>query len=248
MKLRMWGSTSNNIIGGVDMRSIKLKKIIAVAMILVMGASVYGCTNTDASGNKNDDVVVEDLNNNNNNNNNSSNDKVEENEEDIESKEDVISSEENTDDESKVEIFKLYSKDAEQGAEINLGEVEISENESLESKLSKIASILSEKAFNNLPISLTEIKEIDGKKIAVFNLEEIGNNSGDIQLSDYEGISWYNNFFAGSTGGDITQYTLIRNLLQSDYTGEWIDGIEFTYKGSKIEFDHVPELGEVTYR
>ena len=37
-KLRMLGSTSNNIIGGRDMRiKHKVKKIIAVAMIFVMG-------------------------------------------------------------------------------------------------------------------------------------------------------------------------------------------------------------------
>ena len=46
----------------------------------------------------------------------------------------------------------------------------------------------------------------------------MGNNAGDVQFSDYEGISWYNNFFAGSTGGEITEYTLIRNLLQTEYT------------------------------
>lgn len=225
------------------MRSIRLKKIIAVAMIFVMGASVYGCTGTNASGSKNDDVVVEDS----NSNNDGANDEtVVEDEE--ENNEQISNTEENSEDKSKVEVFKLYSKDAEQGAEINLGEVEINKNESLENKLSKIASVLSEKAFDNLPISLTEIKDIDGKKIAVFNLDEMGNNAGDVQFSDYEGISWYNNFFVGSTGGEITEYTLIRNLLQTEYTGEWIDGVEFTYKGSKIEFDHVPELGEINYR
>lgn len=223
------------------MGSIRLKKIIAVAMIFVMGSSVYGCTSTNASGSQNDNIVVEDS----NNNNSGNNDIVVE---DDENEQQISNTEENYDNESKIELFKLYSKDAEQGAEIYLGEVEIDENESLENKLAQIATVLSEEAFDNLPISITEIKDVDGKKIAVFNLDEIGNNAGDVQFSDYEGISWYNNFFAGSTGGDITQYTLIRNLLQRDYTGEWIDGVEFTYKGSKIEFDHVPDLGEITYR
>ena len=102
------------------MRSIRLKKIIAVAMIFVMGASVYGCTGTNASGSKNDDVVVEDS----NSNNDGANDEtVVEDEE--ENNEQISNTEENSEDKSKVEVFKLYSKDAEQGAEINLGEVEI---------------------------------------------------------------------------------------------------------------------------
>ena len=45
-----------------------------------------------------------------------------------------------------------------------------------------------------------------------------------------------------------SEYTLIKTLLQSNYSGEWIDGLEFTYKNSKIEFDHIPELMEIVYR
>ena len=102
--------------------------------------------------------------------------------------------------------------------------------------------------FPSTPIEFVKINNIEGKKVALFNLDELGNNATDITFDKYEGINWINNYFAGSAGGSVTEYTLITTLLQRNYTGEWIDGIEFTYKNSKIEFDHVPALGEVSYR
>ena len=162
-------------------------------------------------------------------------------------KKDTNNKEEETNTQVKTEVFKLYSKDANEGQEIYLGEVEINKNDSLKNKLTILANTLSEKAFSGLPITLTEIKEVNGKKIAVFDLNEIGNNAGDTPIANYKGVNWYNNYFAGSTGGDITQYTLINNLLQKNYSGDWIDGVKFTYKGKKIEFDHVPELGETNF-
>ena len=191
------------------MRNLKLKNIIAMAMICIMSTAIYGCEKSNISNNKNNTEVEET--------------------------------------QVKTEVFKLYSKDANEGQEIYLGEVEINKNDSLKNKLTILANTLSEKAFSGLPITLTEIKEVNGKKIAVFDLNEIGNNAGDTPIANYKGVNWYNNYFAGSTGGDITQYTLINNLLQKNYSGDWIDGVKFTYKGKKIEFDHVPALGETNF-
>ena len=134
----------------------------------------------------------------------------------------------------------MYSKDVNTDEQVIVGEVEVKEDLSLEEKIEKLSKELSEKAFDNLPIEFVKINDIEGKKIALFNLDELGNNAKDITFDKYEGINWINNYFAGSAGGSVTEYTLITTLLQKNYTGEWIDGIEFTYKNSKIEFDHVP--------
>ena len=238
------------------MRNLILKNIIAMAMICIMSTAIYGCEKSNISNNKNN-TEVEETNKNNEVKDESKSelkdDKKDDKKDDIENsseevnKKDTNNKEEETNTQVKTEVFKLYSKDANEGQEIYLGEVEINKNDSLKNKLTILANTLSEKAFSGLPITLTEIKEVNGKKIAVFDLNEIGNNAGDTPIANYKGVNWYNNYFAGSTGGDITQYTLINNLLQKNYSGDWIDGVKFTYKGKKIEFDHVPELGETNF-
>lgn len=146
------------------------------------------------------------------------------------------------------EGFTMYSKDVNTDAEVALGTISIDSTRTLEEKLDILAKELSKKAFDNLPIELAEITEVDGKKVAVFNLEEQGNNATETDYSKYEGISWFNNHFQGSAGGNITTYTLNKTLLQGDYTGEWIDGVKYLYKGEMIVFEHVESLGNITYR
>ena len=248
------------------MRNLKLKNIIAMAMICIMSTAIYGCEKSNISNNKNN-TEVEETNKNNEVKDESKSelkdDKKDDKKDDIENSseevnkkdtnnkdtknKDTNNKEEETNTQVKTEVFKLYSKDANEGQEIYLGEVEINKNDSLKNKLTILANTLSEKAFSGLPITLTEIKEVNGKKIAVFDLNEIGNNAGDTPIANYKGVNWYNNYFAGSTGGDITQYTLINNLLQKNYSGDWIDRVKFTYKGKKLEFDHVPGLGETNF-
>lgn len=218
------------------MRSLRLKKILAGIMITLVAAVAIGCTNSNTSGENNSSISADNL----NKEEDVTNDAINEVENDIESDDEA--------EESKMIELTLYSKDVNTEEEVILGKVEIDENNSLEDKIKSLSLTLSEKAFDSLPINLVEIKELEGKKIAVFNLDEVGNNVGDITPDKYEGISWVNNYFAGSAGGSITEFTLIQTLLQKEYTGEWIDGLEFTYKGTKVEFDHVPELSEIIYR
>ena len=191
------------------MRNLKLKNIIAMAMICIMSTAIYGCEKSNISNNKNNTEVEET----NKNNEVKDESKSELKDDKKDDKKDTNNKEEETNTQVKTEVFKLYSKDANEGQEIYLGEVEINKNDSLKNKLTILANTLSEKAFSGLPITLTEIKEVNGKKIAVFDLNEIGNNAGDTPIANYKGVNWYNNYFAGSTGGDITQYTLINNLL-----------------------------------
>lgn len=211
------------------MRSIRLRKILACIVISCVAFGAVGCADKNTDPENNSNIVLENL------DNQQSNDNQEE---------DIVDNQESI---KTIELL-LYSKDVNTDEQVIVGEVEVNEDLSLEEKIEKLSKELSEKVFDNLPIEFVKINDIEGKKIALFNLDELGNNAKDITFDKYEGINWINNYFAGSAGGSVTEYTLITTLLQKNYTGEWIDGIEFTYKNSKIEFDHVPALGEITYR
>ena len=216
------------------MRSIRLRKILVGIVVSCVAFGTIGCAEKNTTTENNTNIVSEDL------NNQESNDNKEDNVE--------ITDNENNQESIKTIEMMLYSKDVNTDQQVIIGEVEVNEELSLEEKIEKLSEGLSEKAFDNLPIEFVKINNIEGKKVALFNLDELGNNATDITFDKYEGINWINNYFAGSAGGSVTEYTLITTLLQRNYTGEWIDGIEFTYKNSKIEFDHVPALGEVSYR
>ena len=211
-----------------------MRKILVGIVVSCVAFGTIGCAEKNITTENNSNIVSEDL------NNQESNDNKEDNVE--------ITDNENNQESIKTIEMMLYSKDVNTDEQVIIGEVEVNEELSLEEKIEKLSEGLSEKAFDNLPIEFVKINNIEGKKVALFNLDELGNNATDITFDKYEGINWINNYFAGSAGGSVTEYTLITTLLQRNYTGEWIDGIEFTYKNSKIEFDHVPALGEVSYR
>ena len=220
------------------MRSIRLRKILAAIVISCVPFGVVGCAEKNATVDSNSNIVSENLDTQQSNDN-----QEEDNEEKIENADNV----DNQESTKTIEML-LYSKDLNTDEQVIVGTVEVDEELSLEEKIEKLSKELSEKVFDSLPIEFVKINDIEGKKIALFNLDELGNNATDITFDKYEGVNWINNYFAGSAGGSITEYTLITTLLQKNYSGEWIDGIEFTYKNSKIEFDHVPSLGEIIYR
>lgn len=217
------------------MRSIRLRKILAAIVISCVAFGVVGCTEKNVSIENNYNIATENV------DNQQSNSKQEE---------ENIDKTENVDNQEAIKTMEmfLYSKDSNTDEQVVIGSIEVEENLSLEEKIEKLSKELSEKVFDSLPIEFVKINNVEGKKIALFNLNELGDNATDITFDKYEGVSWINNYFAGSAGGSVTEYTLITTLLQKNYTGEWIDGIEFTYKNSKIEFDHVPGLGEISYR
>lgn len=251
------------------MAIIKIRKILAGALITCVALGAVGCTdqNTALDNNNVESEKVENTKpndtqenlesngevNNKDNNEVISGDKegIKDNKEGQENiTNDIDTSTNNVNNEEIVKSIEmlLYSKDVNTDEQVVLGKIELNEDMTLEEKLEKLANELSAKEFDNLPIEFVKINNIGGKKIALFNLNEVGNNAGDVTFDKYEGTSWVNNYFAGSAGGSITEYALITTLLQKNYTGEWIDGIEFTYKNSKVEFDHVPGISEISYR
>lgn len=145
-------------------------------------------------------------------------------------------------------VYPIYSADVNTYAkEIHFGTY-IPGNLSIKNKLEAIANALSEVYFSNLPIEVSEITEISGKKIAVINLKESEENQKINDASQFKGASWATRYFQGSTGGIITSICLIETFLQKDYEGQWIDGVKFLYNNKVCDFQHVPSLGEVSYR
>lgn len=121
--------------------------------------------------------------------------------------------------------LKILSKDANTNETIVTGSVSIDEKLSIEDKLNLVISEVSKVQFENAPIKCLKIKD----NIAYIDISEDQNKK-----------FWSNRFFQGSTGANITCYTLVESLLQREYKGEWIDGIYFTYGGEKdVEFDHL---------
>lgn len=146
--------------------------------------------------------------------------------------------------------FKIYSKDINTDKEIIVEEFWFYKDvDTVEKRLNIIASNLSDSQFKNLPIELIGIEEIDGKKVATFNLKENEENLNKPDWSEYSEPSWANNFFQGSAGGGWTCYTLQTTMLQPDYDGEWIDGVRFLYNGEENKyFQHIEGLDRIKYR
>ena len=93
-----------------------------------------------------------------------------------------------------------------------------------------------------------EIKDIEGKSVAVINLRESPINEEIAGPEEMIGHSWATYYFQGSTGGVLTSIKLVETFLQRDYRGPWIDGVQFLYEGNQIDFEHVEGLREINYR
>ena len=145
-------------------------------------------------------------------------------------------------------IYPIYSADVNTYAKEVYFVTYLSEDLSLKNKLDTLAKTLSKVYFSNLPIEVAEITEVNGKKIAVINLKESKENQKIIDTSQFREQSWSRSYFQGSSGGTITTVCLVETFLQNEYEGQWIDGVKFLYNNKIINFDHVPRLGEVSYR
>lgn len=121
-------------------------------------------------------------------------------------------------------------------------------SQSIKQRLDVLARALSQTNFNNLPIEVMKIEEVDGKRVAVINLKESKENQGFADYSLFKGYSWVQGYFQGSTGGSNTSTSLIETFLQRQYDGEWIDGVKFLYTNGSDWLEHVQELTVVSYR
>ncbi len=128
------------------------------------------------------------------------------------------------DEKDKVDIH-LITMDVNTSEIIPLGNVIIDKNNDVEDNLELVIDKISKLKFDGAPIELLKIEN----NIAYIDIRESDNKN-----------YWSSNYFQGSTGARITSFTLVENILQRNYKGEWIDGIYLTYEGKNdIEFDHL---------
>lgn len=121
--------------------------------------------------------------------------------------------------------LNISSLDANSGEKIVLGSLKLDEDKSLEEKLNILIEEISKIQFNNTPIKLVKIED----NVAYIDLQEDDNKN-----------YWSTVYFQGSTGANITTYTLTESILQRDYKGNWINGVFFSYEGkTDMEFDHI---------
>jgi hypothetical protein len=137
------------------------------------------------------------------------------------------------------DLLKIYTVDGQtdvEGVDFCLA---VPQHYTVVEKLKMISDLLMKYKFNDGLIILKKIEYRNGKRIAIIELKETKNNSG----------AWKRLYFQGSSGGHFTTYTLVNTFLQPDYTGPWIDAVEFWYEGKPVsnDWDHI-FLHGTTYR
>jgi hypothetical protein len=148
----------------------------------------------------------------------------------------------------KENIYPIYIADNYTYEKIIAAYIYIPKETVLKKKLETLATVLSDTHFNNLPIEVVRIEEVNKKKIAIVNLKESLENQG---ITDYEkmiGNTWMMHHMQGSCGGTVTQTTLIETMLQREYKGPWIDGVKFLYDNGVCDYEHAPLLKDINYR
>lgn len=137
-------------------------------------------------------------------------------------------------DKEKTVDFKVYTLDVNDTDKVlEFSKVELKENTTVEEKLKELCSALEKDYFKDKNAKI-EFKSIDEKNIATINLVNKD--------------AW-SQHFQGSTGGMISQATIVETLLQKDYAGKWIDGLNVIVDGTTGDdlFEHAPFI-ETFYR
>lgn len=125
--------------------------------------------------------------------------------------------------------FKIYTADVNDTDKIiDFETIKLKENSSVEEKIKELCDALEKDYFKDENAKIV-LKSIDEKNIAT------------IDLVNQEAWSQH---FQGSTGGMISQSTIIETLLQKEYSGKWIDGLNVLVDGTSEElFEHAPFIG-----
>lgn len=121
-----------------------------------------------------------------------------------------------------------------------------------QTQLQQVANLLSRYLFCDLPIDVVSIDN----QVATVNLKEhawVETAGPDAPLPDYpgcDGKTWRSHYFQGSAGGSITSTILIRSLLQPEYEGPWLQGVQFLYENTPIDasssqFQHLSLTGVI---
>ena len=109
--------------------------------------------------------------------------------------------------------------------EKNIKYLEINEDSPLQEKIELIVNAISKECFNGLPINVT----FDGDDIAKVELVELEN-------LENSRVSWKEDYL----NDQIKEYTLnviLKNMLQEDYKGHWVDKVQLYYEGELISLN-----------
>lgn len=230
-----------------------MKKGLAAlsCLMLILSFGLGGCTSSLKSENHDLQKQVSDLKGKNAALEKSIKEKQEENDtlsnkiKDVESK---TTSQSGGLEEYKDNIYAIYASDNNTYEKELMGFAYVAKASSEEEKLQTIAKALSGMVYEGLPIEVEKVEEVDGKKIAVIDLLESKENQGITDVSKMKGRTWATGYLQGSTGGNMTSTSLIETFLQKEYEGQWIDGVRFLYNHKPCNFEHAPDLSEVSYR
>lgn len=133
-----------------------------------------------------------------------------------------------------------------EGQKETLFYVKIEQTLPIHLQLSLMADALSRHCFSFLPIEVQDVREYDGKMLALINLKEF---EGFKIGNEWTGASWAYGFFQGSAGGASTSAILIESFLQRDNPLPWIDGLVFLYEEQALrQFEHVAVLGQTIFK
>lgn len=140
---------------------------------------------------------------------------------------------ENKNEKDEFKIYTLNYNDTDK--KIEFLSLKIDESKSLEDKINELCIALQKEYFKEGSAKIM-LKGIDEKNIATINLVN--------EVPD----AWAKHF-AGSTGGYISQTTIVETLLQKEYKGQWIKGVKVLIDGKDSQdiYDHAP-FGETFYR
>lgn len=103
--------------------------------------------------------------------------------------------------------------------------VKVDVNSSLEEKLNIIINSISQECFNGLPMNV----KVFGKNTAKINLVEYK----DSQKSR---VSWKDDYLNDSTK-EYTINTIVKNIIQDNYNGDWIEKVQLYYNDELIQID-----------
>lgn len=119
--------------------------------------------------------------------------------------------------------FTIYTLDCEDTNKVQeFKKINIESDKSVKEKLEILCDALEDYYFKDDSIEI-KVESIDKNNIVTINLENED--------------SWKQHF-QGSTGGLITEETIVKTLLQSEYKGEWISGIKILVDDKVPEYDH----------
>ncbi|WP_238883314.1 hypothetical protein [Clostridium sp. YIM B02551] len=191
-----------------------------IAILIVSTLFLVACNNKKDDATKTDNKQVESSQNNDTENNTS--DKTTD-----ESK--------STDNQS--EKIKIQDANINQEDKKDETNTTVKKEASLDDKVKAVTKEVMDKWFNGKSYEVSTKKE-NNKVIAVINLKET--------KSVQDSSSWYQQF-QGDQQALINAKRIVNNILQKDYSGEWVQGVKVLYNGEECQFEHAPQLTKTIY-